>query len=176
MASKGKTTKEEKEGGRTSATGKTPSPQELGAGVRLEYPYKGTVHKAVVEKTGEGEFVLRVGKQFFKSLSSAAEKISGHASRGGICWRREGETQPLLGRVSYAQAATPAPKRPKAASKKHAGKAAKLPPRKPKAGNGEAGTVRTRSAIKCGEKECTEVFANTADASAHLIEAHPAKS
>lgn len=55
--------------------------------------------------------------------------------------------------------------------------AGKAPARKrtPKAreGNGQGGTVKTRAAIKCGEKGCGEVFANAADASKHLVEAHP---
>lgn len=99
----------------TSATGKTPTPEELGAGTKLEWTRRGKTHHADVVKE-DGNFLIRIGRQTFKSLSSAASSISGHAERGGATWRRAGEKLPLLGRVTYAKAeagATPREVKPK---------------------------------------------------------------
>ncbi len=153
---------------RESATGRTPTPEELGKGTKLVWPRKGQVHRAtIIERAGA--YLVQVGRQTFKSLSSAAQSISGHAERGGTVWRREGEDKPLLGRPNYAAAgATPAPK-PKATPKR-AGKA-KTPKAKraarPRKGDGKNGTVKTRAAIKCGHRGCKEVFATTAEAAEH---------
>jgi hypothetical protein len=107
-----------------------------------------------------------VGKEKFKSLSSAASSVSGHAERGGTTWRREGENQPLIGRPRYVEAGTTAALKPKAkdATKKGPSALAK------KAG-GTNGAVKTRKGVQCGV--CKEWFANSAEASKHLAGAHP---
>ncbi len=161
--------KQQERKARESATGTTPTPQELGAGTKLAWPRKGQVHRAtIIERAGE--YLVQVGRQTFKSLSSAAQSISGHAERGGTVWRREGEDRPLLGRPDYRAlaGATPGPK-PKAAKK---GPAKKPASKKGAAKAPAAGKVKTRPAIKCTHKGCGEVFATTAEATAHVAEAH----
>lgn len=151
---------------RESATGRTPTPEELGAGTKLEWPRKGQVHRAQIVKLGDGAFVMRVGKQVFKSLSSAAQAISGHAERGGTTWRREGQDQPLLGRPDYrAAGATPAPRTKKAAAPKAAPKAKRAP--RARKGNGTGGTVKITKGVKCQQKGCGQMIAAT-DLAAHM--------
>lgn len=166
---KTKKQEEKKEARRESQTGTTPTPEQLGEGVKLYWPRKGQVHRAVIVKEGD-EFLVRVGKQTFSSLSSAASSISGHAERGGTTWRREGEDRPLLGRPRYAEAGvTPAPTRKP--TTKAAAKKARTP--RAKKGDGTNGTIKTRKGVQCGI--CNEWFANAGDASKHVAEEHPAK-
>jgi len=172
---------------RVSSTGVTPSLSSMKIGTRLHRIYHGKrIEAEVVAGEGGAHLLLVKGhKTPASSLPAGATLISNHAERGALVWRTPngknllpGGTAPHYG----AMAATPAPKRPKAAKKtglqrmaeREAAKAAARAKAKPRAGNGEAGSMRTRKAIKCGQKGCTEIFANTADASKHLIDAHPA--
>lgn len=122
-------------------------------GTHLKATHKGKDYTAEIVQDKEADRpMVKLGGKLFRSLSTAAASVTGHAMNG---WTFFG-----LKPIVRPAGATPGPERPKPKASKRAGKNAA-----PKAG--------ARKAIRCGEKGCKEMFANTADATAHLVEAHP---
>lgn len=166
MATKKRET-EGKEERRESLTGTTPKVTDLKVGMKLYREYKGKRYDfEIVEVEGKRLIRMRGQKGTWASLSSASSAVSGHAERGATTLRDAATGKTLLPVPRYDQmAATPGPRKPaskKFAAKKRAAKASAPP----------ASKVKTRPAIKCTVKGCREVFANTAEASKHVAEAH----
>lgn len=152
-----------------SATGTTPTLASMKIGTKLHRMYHGKRYDAEVI-AGEGDaHLLRVkGKGDAKSLSAGASLISNHAERGALVWRTE-DGKNLLpggGAPKYgAMAAKPPTAKPSGKAKASAKRAAR-----PKDGNGQAGTVKTR--FQCGG--CQTKHPTSAEA-ATCASSHPAK-
>lgn len=169
MPSTKNTTEEETQGkqARELLTAPTPALSELKVGRTLTMKSRGKEFTATVVKEGDAHRlrVAAIKDKVFGSLSGAAMAVTGLtgraiAQRGAVAWG-------LMKQPNYAalSGATPAPAKP--ASKKPAAKK-----RSAKASPPAASKVKTRPAIKCGQKGCKEVFATTTEASKHVAEAH----
>lgn len=93
---------------------------KLPNGTKLYAMYKGTLHTATVRVDGEGHRTYVVGKESYRSPSSAGRSITGSATNGWRFWSLT-KPEPKAKKAPVAKKATPAKKAPakkKAAAKK----------------------------------------------------------